>query len=166
MRAYRVVTRVEARQRAAFALLRTPPEPLPAETRRLLGPPLFGMSWRLAQRIPVTLAGRYWLVPGNRHLCVVEQGSLGSPGAGSTCARTGDAIAHGIADITVKRAGAGGPAAPSGPARLIVGVAPDGARAVIVRTRGRAARVAVADGTFVLRDALVAPPDRLAAVRR
>ncbi|HEU4701077.1 MAG TPA: hypothetical protein VFS37_01245 [Conexibacter sp.] len=165
MRAYAVVRRVEATQRAAFALLRTPPEPLPADTRRLLGPPLFGMSWRLAQRIPVALAGRYWLVPGNRHLCVVEQGSMGSPGAGSTCARAADAIAHGLADIVVKRAGPVGAAAPSGPARLIVGVAPDGARAVRVDTRGRTARVPVADGVFVLRDRLVLPPDRFVAVR-
>jgi hypothetical protein len=117
------------------------------------------MSWRLAQRIPIGLAGRYWLVPASRHLCVVEEGSLGSPGAGSTCARAADAIRHGLADITVRRAG------PDGPARLIVGVAPDGAHAVVVHTRGAGRRVPVVDGVFVLRDAVIAPPDRFAPAR-
>ncbi len=155
-----VIADVEGRQRAAFALLHTRPEGLPPHTRRLLGTPLFGMSWRLAQRIPVALPGRYWLVPADRHLCVVEEGSLGSPGAGSTCTRTADALAHGLADITVKRRGRAGAEAPVGPARLIVGVAPDGARTVLVHTRGTVRAVPVANGTFVLRDALVAPPDR------
>jgi len=165
MRAYRVVARAERRQRAAFALLRTRPEGLTSATRRLLGPPIFGMSYGLAQRIPVALTGGYWLVPGNGHLCIVEQGSMGSPGAGSTCARTADAVAHGIADTTVKRGGPGGGGALAGPARLIVGVAPDGTRAVLVHTRGRMARVPVVDGTFVLRDGVVAPADRFVAVR-
>jgi len=161
-----VVARVEPRQRDGFALLRSHPEGLPPRTRRLLGRPLFGMSWRLAQRIPVALPGRYWLVPARRHLCVVEEGSLGSPGAGSTCATTADALAHGLADITVKRRGSAGAGAPVGPARLIVGVAPGGARAVRVHTRGRVRTVPVENGTFVLRDALVAPPDRFELRRR
>ncbi len=160
-RAYRVVSRAERRQRAAFALLRTRPEGLPPATRRLLGAPIFGIDWRLAQRIPVALPGAYWLVPGNGHLCVVEQGSMGSPGAGTTCASTADAVAHGIADITVKGAAPGAASAHVARARLIVGVAPDGAREVLVHTRGRVATVPVVGEIFVLRDAVAAAPDFL-----
>jgi hypothetical protein len=65
---------------------------------------------------------------------------------------------HGIADVTIARAVAG-----SGirPGRLIVGVAPDGVRAALVRTRDATASVPVVDEVFVLRDATVAPPDAI-----
>jgi hypothetical protein len=158
---FRTVTRVEPRQRAAFALLRTPSEGIPAGTRRRLGRPLVGGSWRLAQRIPVALPGAYWLVPANRHVCVVAQRSAGAHGPGTTCARTADAVAHGVAHVTIR--GVGPDAAPAHPrrSRLIVGVAPDGARRVLVRTRGEVATVPVVHGTFVRRDANPAPPDDL-----
>jgi hypothetical protein len=153
-----VITRADPRQRANFALLRTRPEGLPARVRRLLKAPIVGMNWSLAQRIPVNLAGAYWLVPGNGHLCIVDQGSLGNPAAGTSCARTADALAQGIASITVTRPHDGVYAEE---ARLIVGVAPDGADEVRIRTRDAVARAPVAGSTFVLRDALVAPPDKI-----
>lgn len=154
--AHPVVQRVDPRLRARFALLRTPPEPLPARTRRIMGPPTLGVNWRLAQRIPVALAGAYWLVPGDGHLCVVSQGDAGTPGVGSVCARNAQALRHGIADVTIARAT---PATGGRPARLIVGVAPDGARAVRVHTHGAVSEAAVVDALFVVRDAVDRPPD-------
>jgi hypothetical protein len=158
---YRIVMRVEPRQRAAFALLRTRPEGIPASTRHRLGKPIVGGNWRLAQRIPVALPRRYWLVPANRHLCIVAQGSAGPRGAGTTCARTADAVAHGVAHVTIGGAGPGAAASHPKRSRLIVGVAPDGARKVLVHTRGEVAIVPVVHGTFVRRDANAAPPERL-----
>jgi hypothetical protein len=155
-RAYRVVAQVEHRQLANFALLRTPPEGLPAAIQRVLRAPVFGSNWKLAQRIPVTLSGVYWLVPGNGYLCVISQGSMGNPGIGTTCAQTSQALRHGVAAITVARAVPGSHVPPG---RLIVGVAPDGARQVVVHTQGSVETVPVIDEVFVLRDSMVAPPD-------
>jgi hypothetical protein len=155
-RAYRVIARAEHRQLANFALLRTPPEGLPAGTQRILRAPIFGVNWKLAQRIPVTLPGAYWVVPGNRYLCVISLKSMGSPGAGTTCAQTSQALEHGIADITIAR-GSPGSRIPHG--RLIVGVAPDGVREVLVHTHGSVATVPVVDDVFALRDSATSPPD-------
>ncbi len=156
--AARVIAHVQRRQSASFALLRTRPEPLPGRIRRILRQPIVGMNWDLAQRIPVAQRGTFWLVPGNRHLCIVQRGSLGSPGVGTTCARTSQAVGHGIANIAVRRAPFG---SSTGQARLIVGVAPDGAREVLVHTRGSVATAPVAGTAFVLRDSIAAPPDVL-----
>jgi hypothetical protein len=153
-----VIARADPRQRASFALLRTEPEGLPGRVRRILRAPIMGMSWRLAQRLPVSLSGAYWLVPGNGYLCVVDQGSLGNPAVGTTCARTAHALAHGIASITVAMPN---DAAHVVQSRLIVGVAPDGAHEVQVHTHGVVATAPVVGTTFVLRDALIGPPDRL-----
>lgn len=153
----RVVRRVEPLQAARFALLRTPPEGLPARIRRILRAPSAGMSWALARRIRVELPGAYWLVPANGRMCIVDRGSLGNPAVETTCVRTDRALAEGVATVTLARPHAGAPR----PARLIVGVAPDGAREAAVRTRGTVARVPVVDGVFVLRDETLAPPDSL-----
>lgn len=155
------IERLQPRQRAHFALFRTPPEPLPAATRRIMRRPTFGMNWSLAQRIPVALAGAYWLVPGDGHLCVVTQDVAGVEGVGSVCARTAQTIRHGIANVTVHR----GTAATGGrPARLTVGVAPDGARGVRVHTRGAVSAAPVVDHLFVVRDATDRPPDSIELV--
>ena len=156
VRAQPVVAHAERRQLDGFAMLRTRPEGLPARTRRVLRAPILGTNWRLAQRIPVALPGAYWLLPGKRHLCIAAE--TDETGVGTTCARTSQAVAHGLASVTIAPAAPGTGAAP---ARLIVGVAPDGARAVRVHTGGAVASVPVVDHVFVLRDRLSAPPDVL-----
>lgn len=158
LNAYRVVRRAETRQATRFALLRTPPEGLPRRTQRILRAPIVGMSWRLAQRIPVALPGAYWLVPGNRHLCVVSQQDEDVAGVGTNCATTADALSHGVASITVSPPGTA-TRAPTAGARLIVGVVPDGIRKAHVDTRDTSATLPVVDGVFVLRDGVAAPPD-------
>jgi hypothetical protein len=148
-----VISRAQPRQLAAFALLRTPPEGLSAATQRILRRPVFGINWKLAQRIPIKSDGTYWLVPGDGHLCVISQGVMHGLGVGSTCAATSHAIAHGIADISITLPGA------AHPARLIIGVAPDGTREALVHTHGTIAATPVHDEVFVLRDSTLAPPD-------
>jgi hypothetical protein len=148
----------QPRQSAHFALLRTPPEGLPASIRRVLRAPTLGMNWRLAQRIPVVLPGSYWIVPGDRYLCIVARADPASPGVGTTCARTAQAIEHGIAAVTIAPAR---PAARVAPSRLIVGVTPDGTRTVLVHTHEAVAKVPVVDTVFVRHDSIAAPPDLL-----
>lgn len=68
------------------------------------------------------------------------------------------ALEHGIATISITPVGSASQAARS---RLIVGVAPDGARKVLVHTRGSVATVPVVEGLFVLRDSVGVPSDFL-----
>lgn len=147
--------------RERFALLRTRPEGLPPRLRGLVRPsdPTFNPA--LAQRIPVLLPGDYWLTPAGGQLCVVSE-VPGTPGAGTVCGSIRDAIAEGVATVSLKPA----ERSPSGvPSRLIVGVAPDGTRAVRVHTRWSVATVPVTGGVFVLRDAMTVPSDSLQLVR-
>lgn len=150
-----VISRVQPRQLAAFALLRTHPEGLPIAMQRILRGPVFGINWKLAQRIPVDSAGTYWLVPGSGHLCMLSQGVMGGIGVGTTCAGTAYAIAHGIADVSMTLPDA------RHPARLIVGVAPTGTKKVIVHTHGTISTIPVRREIFALRDSTVAAPDEI-----
>jgi hypothetical protein len=156
--AVRVVAEVEHQQLANFALLRTPPEGLPSAVQHVLKEPVFGSDWGLAQRIPAKASGAYWLLPGNGYMCVVSEGSMGSPTIGTTCARASQARHHGIAAVTVRRAIPGSHIAAS---RLIVGLAPDGTHQVVVHTRGYTETIPVHDEIFELHDSIVAPPDFL-----
>jgi hypothetical protein len=148
-----VVSRVQPPQLSAFALLRKPAEGLPPATQRFFRKPVFGGNWNLARRIPAKAEGTYWLVPGYGHLCLISQGVMGNISVSATCEKTAEATTHGIAAISMTP-----PGAPH-PARLIVGVAPDGTREALVHTRGVVATVPVRDGTFVLRDSTLAPSD-------
>lgn len=146
----RVLARLDRRQRSSFALLRTPPEPLPERTRQILSRPMVGMNWDLAQRIPVALPGAYWLVPGVGYLCIVSQ-TPANAGVGTICAKTRQVLHDGFASVAITPADR----TPEGrPSRLIVGVAPDGTRKVLIHTRGSVATAPVADGLFVHRDAV------------
>jgi hypothetical protein len=142
-------------ERAHFALLRTRPEPLPASVRRILRRPDYGMSWDLAQRLPLaTLRGAYWLIPGRRVLCLLH--AQGRHEASSSCAPIRVALAHGIIAVSLREAGPASPAQ-----RLTVGVMPDGVHRAVVHTGAHATTVAVTQHLLVLRDAEDAPPDRV-----
>ena len=148
-----VISRVQPPQLSAFALLRKPAEGLPLATQRFFRGPVFGSNWSLARQIPVEAEGTYWLVPGDGHLCVISQGVMGGLSVSATCVKTAEATVHGIAATSLTP-----PKAPH-PARLIVGVAPDGTREALVHTRGVVTTVPVRSETFVLRDATLAPAD-------
>jgi hypothetical protein len=147
---------------AHFALMRTPGKELPATVRRVLRTPTSGMSWSLARRIAVPLPGSYWMVPGDGYLCIVARADPASPGVGTTCTPTAQAIEHGVVYVSITPPN---PAAHVAPSRLVVGVAPDGVREVLVHTRGLVAKVPVVDAVFMRRDAVAAPPD-FVALRR
>lgn len=153
----RVLERLSRIQRHNFALLRTPPEGLPARVRRLAPGTPAAVNPALAQRIPVTAPGSYWLVPGIDSLCIVSEVPW-APGIATICARTQQAIKHGSGTITFIPA----QQTPAGmPTRLLVGIAPDDAHTALVRTRGSVAAVPVLNGVFVLRDSLRVPSDSI-----
>jgi hypothetical protein len=142
-----------------FPILRSRPEGVPQDVRDVVRTPSLGMNLDLAQRIPVAVAGTYWLVPADGYLCVMHHGSLGIPAAGMNCAPVADAVTHGVANVAI------GPDAPGSArrVRLIVGMTPRGARKVLIRTRGSTTTVPVEGDVFVLRDSLIAPPDSIAS---
>jgi len=77
---------------------------------------------------------------------------MSGPGVTATCATTAAAAAHGIAAVSIT------PPGTSDPARLIVGIAPDGTRRAFVHTHRSVTEVPVHTATFVLRDATPDPP--------
>ena len=149
------ISRVQAAQLAAFALLHKPADGVPLGVQGFFRKPVFGSNWKLARRIPAKAEGNYWLVPGDGHLCVISQGVMGNLSVGATCAKTAEVTAHGIATVSISP-----PGAPDR-ARLIVGVAPNGPHEALVHTRGNVAVVPVHRETFVLRDTTLAPPDSI-----
>jgi hypothetical protein len=153
----RVLGRLSRIQRHNFALLRTPPEGLPARVRRLAPGSPAAANPALAQRIPVTVPGSYWLVPGIGSLCIVSEVPW-TEGIATICARTQQAIKYGSGTITFMPA----KQAPAGmPTRLLVGIAPDDARTALIHTKGSVAAVPVFNGIFVLRDSLRGPADSI-----
>ncbi len=101
-----------------------------------------------------------WIVPGNHFICLVEQQTRQTVGVG--CFRTKETLTHGVVAITLGRSSKDS----RGVKRVIAGVAPDTARAVIAHTRGAEVRIPVAEnGVFVLRDRATDPPDRLTLTR-
>lgn len=136
---------------ANFALLHTPPDGIPSHVSRKLRGPMPGMSWSLARRIPVPATSTYWLVPGAGDLCVVAT-TPKSPAIGAVCASASEALRHGIANTSLE---------PVSGRRTIVGVAPKGTRAVLVRSGTSTTAVRVRHGRFMLRDSVSSPPDQL-----
>jgi hypothetical protein len=150
-----VLERLSRIQRHNFALLRTRAEGLPARVRGRITPTDAAMNPALAQRIPVTVPGSHWLVPGIGSLCVVSEVPW-LPGPVAVCASTQGVIKHGSGTITFMPARF---APTEMPTRLLVGIAPDDARTALVHTNRSVAAVPVVDGAFVLRDSLRGPSD-------
>jgi hypothetical protein len=134
---------------AEFALLRGPAEGLPASIKRRYRSPMPGIDLSLAQRVPVSVPGKYWLTPGRKDVCMVAT-SPGTPVIGTVCATVAQALRHGIANTSLDRATG---------RRTIVGVVPDGTRSVVVKSRGSSEPVPVRDDQFVLRDRVDEPPN-------
>ncbi len=134
-----------------FALLSTLPDGIPSIVRRTLRVPVSGVSWSLARRIPVSLPGAYWLVPGIENLCIVAT-TPKSPSVGTVCASVDQALRHGIANTSLD---------PTSGRRIIVGVVPKGTRTVLVRSGASTISAHVRHGYFVLSDSTPSPPDQL-----
>lgn len=150
-----VASRVERRLLAEFSILKNPPEEVPASIRQAFRHPVFGANVKLARRIPIDAGGStYWLLPGNKHLCIVSRGNLNRV-VSTVCESTSNAITHGIAIVSISL--------PSSPhrTRTIVGVAPHSARQALVSTNGGTLAVPVRNEIFVLEDSTLEPPEQI-----
>lgn len=159
-----VIRHLEDRQRASFALFRTPPEPLPWPMRQAMRRPIYGINWDLAQRLPIRDPARSWAVPGAGYICILSlEIHRGRGAVGATCASTEAALDHGLATTLLSDRGSG---ASQRSHRVIVGIAPDRAREVVADGSGSTVRIAVVGGIFIRRDAVPYPPDRFRLVDR
>jgi hypothetical protein len=149
------IKRPEPLQARSFALLRTPPEGLPAKIARALPSRTHGENFRLAQRIPAPAPPGFWLVPGHDTLCIVSP-QEGPPGI--NCTTTEHAL--GYATGAVVFLGAGGPRG-TPKRRVFVGVSPDPTRRIRVDTVDASATVPVTAGVYALRDRVIGSPDKL-----
>jgi hypothetical protein len=152
------VVRVSISLRNSFALFRTPPEGLPRGLERILPRPArHGIDWNLAQRMPAATLSPMWAVPGRGVICLLERRTGLS--AGISCTPTDYALSHGLETILLS---------PSGSARssrLIVGMAPEGTRAVIAKAGESRIRIPVGkNGVFVRRDGRIDPPDNFTLI--
>jgi hypothetical protein len=145
---------VDQRQLAGFELFRTRPEGLPSEVRKFLTKPGYPMQWGMAQLLPVRLKGKFWLVPGAGHLCLVVENE---PIAGRFCATTKNVLKHGVSAVFLRAPGTPWFGTPG--RRLIVGVAPEGVRDVLILTDGKKGHAWVrSHGIFTLSDSVNDPP--------
>lgn len=164
-----VVRQVPKRLRAKFALFRSPPEGLPiGVTLALSGISTFGANWRLAQALPGT-PWPAWLIPGRGYVCLMQQ-ETPRGGIGQTCALTRDVLEHGMSITTMSADPSSqakvSPITPSGPTqRVVMGVVPDGTRAVRVHTpRSPSVRSTVSHNVFALRDRTLDPPETITLI--
>jgi uncharacterized membrane protein len=116
---------------------------------------MYGMNWTLAQRLPVNIRTRMWVVPANGYLCLVSQQKAQI--VGTTCDTNERTLSHGVATTFLSDESMGARRT----RRIVVGVAPDRVRFVVVRTQRSVATVPVVGNVFVLRDASAVPPDNL-----
>ncbi len=154
-----VVHRADSLQRSHFALLRGTPEGLPLRIARTLPPGGgVGANWRLAQRLP-TLIPAAWVVPGRGYLCMIESPPEGS--VGFSCTPTGYVLKRGTYSATVPPHDQ-----PRPRRRVIVGLAPDGVRKVLIHTAGSPPRSSrVTQNSFALEDESTRPPEFVELVR-
>lgn len=138
-----------------FDLFHTDPESVPASITRLVrrNPPRFGLNWRLAQRLPIRLRDPYWIVPGERTLCLTTREETGE--VRLSCQPTFEALKHGVATVSIQ--GVSRPGKGIG-VRHIVGLAPNRARYIVIRTGERREVVAVRRHVFVVSDSASLPP--------
>jgi hypothetical protein len=151
-----IIEQASSLQVRGFPLFRTLPEGLPAAVEKILRQPTYGMNWKLAQRIPTTARGRFWAVPGRGVICVLAQQN--SETVSSNCTKMPHAVAHGLAVILVSETR-------SSPTpsyrRLMVGIAPAGARAIRVYDDGSKQMAQVREGGFTLWSSAGNPPRKM-----
>jgi hypothetical protein len=114
------------------------------------------MNWSLAQRLPFPTYGRFWFVPANGYLCLVEQRRRNT--VYQTCRTTKEVLAHGL---FLAFLGSGAERQVYGAHRFVVGVVPDRTRKVLVDAEGSKVTVPAVGNIFVQRDNLSDPPNRL-----
>lgn len=148
--------------RRAYAVMRTPPEPMPAQlathTFRTLDAPSHALDFDDAQ-YAVTPPGALWIVTGQDVACIVQAG----PGA-VTCGTVSNVVQDGL----VISIGTGRPTNPienqgvSPPQRFeVLGLAPDSARSVEIKVGRRTHTRPVRGNTYSVQAKQIALVKRL-----
>lgn len=140
-----------------LALLRTKPEELPSKVIKALGHAPSGVNVSHAQRVPESVPGDYWVVPGRGFVCLVWLRGNASI-ANTVCGSNQQVKTHGIVGVSLRE-----DKGPAGGERLIVGVAPDTARRVRIETPGWPVANSMVGGygVFTRRDSVLDPPTRI-----
>ncbi len=138
-----------------FSLFRSTPEFVPLALREQLRLSQGQRYWQRSQRlssVPVPT----WVLPGSVTTCLVARDPEGLA-SGSTCSRNDRVLDHGLVLSFL----AGSPSAqPPGTRRIVLGLVPDVARKVLIRTLGHApALVPVKRNSFFLLDGVNNPPE-------
>jgi hypothetical protein len=151
-----VLRQVPKRLRAEFALFRSAPEGLPLGVLQVLAASsTYGVNGRLAQVLPGA-PWPAWLIPGRGFVCLAQQETPRS-GIGQTCAPTREVLKSGTFITTLSA---------KATQRVVLGVVPDGTRAVRVYTpKSATALVTVSRNVFDVRDRAPGPPETIALVR-
>lgn len=143
-----------------FSVFRTstsgiPTSGIPTAMAQSLGSP-YGANWKLARMLDMGV----WVVPAQNHVCLFSIGSDGGSTMG--CTATKMVLRHGIfiaflSDPSTKH---------FGQRRKIIGLAPDGVRAVRLLAPGYKAVVAkVRRGLFSTQDNIMASPQTVSLLR-
>lgn len=151
-----------------FAALRSAPVSVPHAVVTTMGPPAHGIDWGHAHRLPISGAGRFWAARGNDsrgdvYLCI----AILTPArtTGRVCTTEEVARTRGLAAVFIRTPTAPWFGIPG--TRLIIGIAPDHARAVLTRTRGHHSLIPVRrGGIFVKADHEHDPPDDTTVIRQ
>jgi hypothetical protein len=138
---------LEPRQRAAFSVLSTTPEELPARMRTAIEATVeanaLGLNLDLAQRVATDTGVGAWLVPGNGFVCIFRDET-----SSAVCDTTARAIKQGMT-LVLYRPPARAGARPDG--YLALGLAPDGVERVRMQAGASTTVVPVVDNVYALR---------------
>lgn len=142
-----------------FGILRSTAEGLPTQVTHVLRP-AYGANWSLAQKLGGT-PWPAWVVPGEGVVCLFTQEETGGAVA-ATCTPNSLMKKRGIFMSALLEPHTSSAAS----ARVVMGLSPDGVRAVRIHTQGAASVTArVAANVFLLRDSVAEPAERVTAIR-
>jgi hypothetical protein len=141
-----------------FAIFRTPAEGVPDSVLRILPQLPHGLNWALAQALPARVLPEAWVVPGRGYICLAQRERQRF--MGGSCSTTRQALDHGLGLTLLSAHGMDS----NGKGRVIVGIAPVGARGVVAQAGVVMTRIPVINGLFMHRDNVLVPPNEFRLV--
>ena len=120
----------------------------------MIGAPIYGVNWALAQQLPVAVAD-VWAVPGDNHICLFNRNR--DQTVGGACASRRQALKQGVTATHLTNTSTGARI----DQRTIVGIVPDQTHSVDIHFAGDVLRAQVVRNVFAVRDDGTRPPDRI-----
>lgn len=143
---------INATAQSRIGLFRTQPESLPPLVRKALMATSYDLDIDKAQRLPI-VGINIWAISGPKNVCLASQETMA--GVGLNCEKMPIVLRDGLG-VTFLSASADRPVPP----RRIVGIAPDGAQAVVAVGPHERTAMPVSDNVFGLADRRYEPPSR------